>query len=130
MKRIIFITLFSVLLIGGGIGSYVVFGTYSDGSRVGNLVKFSRKGVVFKTYEGELDKGGLDQNADGDLSEIWKFSVHRGDEAIIQSINTAMEKGQIVRLHYKEKFYQFDWRGDTKYFIDQVDVIDDPSTND
>ncbi|MEO0471408.1 MAG: hypothetical protein AAF206_17390 [Bacteroidota bacterium] len=125
MKRIILIVLLSVLVIGGGAGSYAVFGTLSDGSRVGNMVKFSRKGVVFKTYEGELNLGGLAQNAGGDLSEIWKFSVHRGDESIIQEINTAMEKGHRVRLHYKEKFFQFDWRGDTKYFIDQVDIVED-----
>jgi hypothetical protein len=33
--------------------------TYSDGNRAGILIKFSKKGYIFKTHEGELNLGGI-----------------------------------------------------------------------
>lgn len=125
-KRILIIT--GIILVIGGLvgGSIAVFGTFSDGSRVGKLVKFSKKGVVFKTYEGQLNVGGFAKDSDGDISpNVWSFSVYRGDDAIVRAIDRAMDEGQTVKLHYKEKFYQFDWRGDSKYFIYQVEEVDD-----
>jgi hypothetical protein len=125
-KRILIITGIILLLVGSIGGSIAVFGTYSDGYRAGKLVKFSKKGVVFKTYEGQLNVGGFAKDSDGDISpNVWSFSVYRGDDAIVQAIDRAMDEGQDVKLHYKEKFYQFDWRGDSKYFIYQVEEVDD-----
>lgn len=116
-----------VLLLGGlTYGGIAVFGTYSSGSRVGKIVKFSKKGIVFKTYEGQLNVGGFAKDTDGDISpNVWSFSVYRGDDAIRDAIDDAMDKGQEVKLHYHEKFYQFDWRGDSKYFIYEVEVVED-----
>lgn len=125
MKRILIIILVSVLVLGGSIGSFLVFGTYSNGSRVGTLVKFSKKGVVFKTYEGQLTTGGFTPEDDGGLTNIWEFSVQRGEDQVRQSIEKAMEEGTKVRLHYTEKYYQYDWRGDTKYFVYMVEELDE-----
>jgi flagellar basal body-associated protein FliL len=125
MKRILIIVLVSVLVIGLGAGSFAVFGTYSNGTRVGTLVKFSKKGYVFKTYEGQLTVGGFTPSDDGELSNIWEFSVKRGEDEVRQQIEQAMEEGEKVRLYYKEMFYQFDWRGDTKYFVYQVEDIEE-----
>lgn len=125
MKKILIIigiTLLLVVLIGG---SVAVFGSYSSGSRVGKIVKFSRKGVVFKTYEGQMNVGGFAKDDEGDISpNVWSFSVYRDDEEIREAIDEAMDKGFDVKLHYKEKFYQFDWRGDTKYFVYEVERVE------
>ena len=69
-----------LLLLAGVIGTlgYYAFGnmTYSSGTRSGQLMKLSRKGYVFKTYEGELFLGvftsGQPTVAPGN---IWAFSV-------------------------------------------------------
>lgn len=125
-KRVMIILLVTILLVGGVGGSIAVFGTYSSGSRVGQIVKFSKKGVVFKTYEGDLNVGGFAKDSDGDISpNVWAFSVYRNDDAIVRAIDDAMDKGHPVKLHYKEKFFQFQWRGDTKYFIYQVEKVED-----
>ena len=126
IKRILWITL-SVILIGGiTFGAVAVFGSYSDGSRVGKIVKFSKKGYIFKTYEGQLNVGGFAKDSDGDISpNVWSFSVDRGNEEIREAIDHAMDKGLEVKLHYKEKFYQFDWRGETKYFINDVEIVEE-----
>ena len=59
-------------LAGAGIALLVVlfvcfalFANYSAGIRAGVPVKFSKKGVLFKTYEGELNVGGLTNSAEG-----------------------------------------------------------------
>lgn len=106
-------------------GGVAVFGTYSSGTRVGKIVKFSKKGYIFKTYEGQLNAGGFDTNEGGDISpNVWNFSVYRGSDDIREAIDEAMDKGKEVKLYYHEKFYQFDWRGDSKYFIYQVEEVD------
>ncbi len=44
-----------LIILGLAIFVYLkYFYTYSDGYRAGLLQKFSRKGTIFKTYEGEL----------------------------------------------------------------------------
>ena len=47
----------------------------SSGVRAVVPVRFSRKGVVFKTYEGELHVGGPTNLGDGAISTTWKYSV-------------------------------------------------------
>ncbi len=124
VKRVLIISGVVLLLIGLIGGSIAVFGTYSDGSRVGKIIKFSKKGLVYKTYEGELSLGAVSTGDDGSLTEKWEFSVQRGEDEIIQGINQAMDDGYEVRLFYKEKYYQFDWRGETKYFIWKVEKVE------
>ncbi len=124
VKRVLIISGISILIIGLIGGSIAVFGTFSNGSRVGKIIKFSKKGLIFKTYEGELSLGAVSQSEDGGLTEKWDFSVHRGDDPIIQAINKSMETGKEVRLYYKEKYFQFEWRGDTKYFIYKVEQVE------
>ena len=33
--------------------------SYSEGTRSGNLIKVSKKGVIFKSFEGQLNIGGI-----------------------------------------------------------------------
>jgi len=107
-----------VLGILSGIG-YLIFANlnFSVGSRAGNLVKISEKGVVFKTYEGQLNVGGLSVGADpGDITNVWEFSVT--DEAVFQKMNNL--RGKKVILTYKEKYRTLPWRGDTRYLVTDV----------
>ena len=92
---------------------------YSDGERAGLLQKFSRKGWVCKTYEGEL---ALYVVA-GVQPEIWHFSVH--DAALARQLSTAV--GQRVQLHYTEhRGVPTDCFGETGYFVDRINTIADP----
>lgn len=109
-----------ILLLGILAGSVAIFANFSDGYRVGRVIKLSRKGYVFKTWEGQLNLEALSQD-----EGIWEFSVHRGDDEIRTSIDEAVEEGYRVKLYYKEKYFQFDWRGKTKYFIYEVEIIEE-----
>jgi len=68
--------------------------SYSEGDRAGTLQKFSRKGWVCKTYEGELAMyvvGGV-------APQIWNFSTR--DPDLAEKLSKAV--GQKIQLHYSE----------------------------
>lgn len=117
-----------ILLIAVGVGLYYLFGNYSDGYRAGTMIKFSRKGTVIKTYEGVLNLGmilnepGVDQ-APATTTNLWTFTVKAKDTAAIHTIEEALLSGKRVKLHYDEKFVKLFWRGDTKYFVDEAEIL-------
>lgn len=117
MKKVLAIIL--LLLIGAG--AFILFANYSEGVRSGVLMKISKKGVIFKTHEGQLNIGGFDQTNDIGVSNVWEFSVM--DEAVLEEIESAMDNSQRVKLYYKEKYITLPWRGDTKYFVYEVEEL-------
>jgi hypothetical protein len=89
--------------------------SYSDGERAGVLQKFSRKGWVCKTYEGELAMSTVP----GVAPTIWEFSVR--DERAVPHLNAAI--GKRVALHYTEhRGIPTTCFGHTAYFVDSVSV--------
>ncbi len=88
---------------------------YSDGDRSGYLQKFSRKGWICKTYEGELAMSSVP----GVAPTIWTFSVR--DPAIARRINDAL--GGKVVLHYTEhRGVPTSCFGTTNYYVDSIRV--------
>jgi hypothetical protein len=93
---------------------------YSEGERAGVVSKFSRKGFVFKTDEGELNVGA--QGQVGNMANnLWAFTVDSDDPAISQKLSDAMLTGRRLRLHYEQRYLKFFWMGDTEYFVTSVD---------
>jgi hypothetical protein len=91
--------------------------TYSDGNRAGKLMKFSHKGYIFKTYEGELNLGGINTTTGGVMiNNIWTFSVV--DKDVADSLFKL--EGREISIHYKEKISTLPWRGDSKYIVDKI----------
>ena len=96
--------------------------TYSEGTRAGQLIKITKKGIVFKTNEGELNMGGLRVGStnDGLEGNLWQFSVL--DEDVLNQLEEA--EGRRVKLGYKERFRSMPWQGDTNYFVVSVEILD------
>lgn len=59
MRKVIFLSILFLLLFGAGYIYWFYYNSFSDGTRDGVLYKFSRKGNIFKTYEGEMVQPGL-----------------------------------------------------------------------
>ena len=96
---------------------YITSYTYSEGNRAGRLIKFSRKGYVFKTYEGEINLGGINASTGGVMiNNMWDFSVT--DNAVADTLSKY--EGRDITVHYKEKLRTMPWRGDTKYIVDRL----------
>ena len=93
---------------------------YSEGERAGVVSKFSRKGYVFKTDEGELNVGA--QGQVGNMANnLWAFTVDSDDPAMSKKLEDAMLTGRRLRLHYEQRYLKFFWMGDTEYFVTKVD---------
>jgi hypothetical protein len=95
--------------------------SFSDGDRAGTITKFSRKGYIFKTYEGELLQGGFSEGTGQLNAKEFLFSVSPGRDSVIKKIEEALLNGKRVRLHYEEKYFRFFWMGDSKYYVTEVD---------
>jgi hypothetical protein len=110
------------------VGWFIYYGicniTYSEGTRSGVLTKISRKGYVFKTYEGDLALSGVGgyminpQNA----GNVWSFSVRSRD--VYEKLKNF--EGRAVNLSYKEKLRTFPWLGETRYFVYDVEQLENP----
>ncbi|MDV7186558.1 6-phosphogluconate dehydrogenase [Lutibacter sp. TH_r2] len=115
MKKI----LFSIIgVIALGLVLYftaIYYITYSEGYRAGELVKFSSKGYVFKTWEGEISQGVSE-------AQRFQFSVEDNEKEVIQQLKDL--QGKDVKLTYKERFGTFPWLGDTKYFVIGVKITE------
>jgi hypothetical protein len=118
MKRVIL----AIILIGFATMGYFYFGNYSEGVRSGVVVKVSKKGFLFKTYEGQLNLltfgASRSQNM---VAETFDFSVPTHEADVIKILEEVSLSGERVSLHYQEKFMTFPWRGDTKYLIIKVE---------
>ncbi len=89
--------------------------SYSDGDRAGYLQKFSRKGWICKTYEGELAM----TTVPGVAPVIWTFSVRMWDDPLAARINGLL--GKKVVLHYRElRYLPSTCFGETPYFVESV----------
>lgn len=114
-KKVTFrIIIASVLLAIVGFYTYANM-NFSEGDRVGYVVKVSKKGVLFKTWEGQLSYG--------DNKEMWEFSIPKSQEQVRLNIDEASEDNKRVKLYYKEKYITFPWRGDTKYLVYKVEIL-------
>lgn len=75
---------------------------YSEGVRVGTVQKFSMKGFITKSWEGELVMEGvkLKAGAEGGTrgGNVWAFSVD--DAAVAKVIDNSIMTGGLVALRY------------------------------
>lgn len=112
MKKVIISIILVLTLIIAGYFTFVYYVTYSEGYRAGELIKFSHKGLAFKTWEGELSQGVSE-------AQRFEFSVESKEKEVIKDLKDL--QGKMVKLTYKERFATFPWMGDTKYYIIKVE---------
>jgi hypothetical protein len=118
-KKILKWLAFLIVLFGAAFVYWKYFYTYSEGYRAGLLQKFSSKGTLFKTYEGELILSSVSSNRDVTLaSEKFLFSL--SNKALVREFDTL--QGENVIVHYKQKNAVIFWRGDSPYLVDSVKV--------
>ena len=117
MKKFLSIFIGVILLITIIYVSFIYFASFSEGVRSGELIKFSKKGVLLKTWEGEISQG-----ISG--AQIFSFSVERGEKEVVKQLTDL--QGRYVKVTYFERFDTFFWLGDTKYFITKVEEEQSP----
>lgn len=129
MRKVIFISVVVIITAILGYIYWFYYNPYSEGYREGVLQKFSRKGNVFKTHEGELIQLGFGQRTSVISSQYYYFSV--SDERVADSLEKYC-LGKIVKLHYVQFRRSLPWRGENynkqnaengQYVVDRIDEI-------
>ena len=120
MKKII-IWIVVILIVGTALFFLASSYTYSEGTRTGYLVKFSKRGYIFKTYEGELNLGGMNAQNNSVVNNIWSFTVHTNEKSAIDSL--VKYEGHVVKAYYKQPLKKFFWQGDTEYFVEKAELV-------
>lgn len=121
------VVLIVFLAIVFGVFYYFTFGYYSEGKRGGFVTRLSKKGYIFKTYEGDLKMGGLYDGEGTMNASQWDFSVSGKNDEAIANLEEAIKTGRRVSLTYEEKFFKLPWNGDTEFFVTKVELLDAPS---
>lgn len=120
MKKALVVTLLGIATLFAIIYAFIYFVPYSEGKRSGELIKFSHKGVVFNTWEGEISQG-----VSG--AQIFQFSVLQKDQEVIKKLKEY--QGEYVKLDYIERYATFFWLGDTKHYVTNVTKAKSPHLN-
>jgi len=114
--------LLSLVLIGlVGISAYtwaMLTWSYGNGERAGYIQKFSNRGYICKTWEGELAMVSMP----GTMSEKFLFTVR--EDGVAQKINANL--GKKVALKYEQHIgLPTNCFGDTEYFVSDIVVLED-----
>ena len=117
---IVLVLLLALAAVVAALALYTVFvlhWSYSEGERAGILQKFSRKGWVCKTWEGELAMSIVP----GVTPTIWDFSVR--DAGVARRMDAAV--GRRVTLHYTEhRGVPTSCFAETPYFVDGIRIVE------
>jgi hypothetical protein len=116
--RSAFILAVAVLAVIAGYVLVVMFWNYSSGERAGWVQKFSSKGWLCKTWEGEMAMVSMP----GTTADKFFFTVW--DDDVAAQINKVM--GKRVSLHYEEKVgIPTSCFGETRYYVTKVTAVEE-----
>ena len=98
MKKV-WIIVIAVILVLGSFMWYKYFFVFAEGVKSGYLNYATKKGYLFKTYEGKLIQEGFGRGKTGGLTSYeFEFSVE--NEAVVKQLEE--NSGKQFDLHYKE----------------------------
>ncbi len=122
-RRWPWLLLVSAILVPGvvvALWSWVALGySYSEGERAGYVQKFSKKGWICKTWEGEIAMASMP----GAMPEVFHFSVR--NENVARELTKSM--GQRVSIAYEQhKGVPTSCFGETQYYVTRVTTVPVP----
>jgi len=119
MGKAIWIVVLVVVVVTAAFTWFTLTFVYSAGERTGFVQKFSRRGWVCKTWEGEMALVTLP----GTVAEKFLFTVR--DDALAKKISTDMATGRRMSLHYDQhKWIPNSCFGETEYFVTEARITD------
>ena len=120
IRKILVYGILAIVLAASAYIAALYYATFSDGIRTGELIKFSHKGYIFKTWEGELSQG-----LSG--SQKFAFSVMDNQPEVISQLKA--NQGKFVKVECIERYGTFSWWGETNYYITKVTPEKSPYFN-
>jgi len=132
MMKIIIAVLIVLIMIAGCAGGCEMLNRteYIKGSRVGFIVKFSQRGLFWKSYQGEVAMGGVLNSAMGGATpNTWNFSLdnqqRRGEnvDSLVTVINAFLGEAKPVKISYYAPFFSWPWRSSSRFLVQKVESI-------
>ena len=128
MKRLLYVCLMAVVMMPlTGCKE-----NYSVGEKVGNLIEFTKKGVFWDSWEGRMNLTQTGMNTSGEPFQFSFDNDSNDQDSLVQVLYQAQVEGWKVKLKYHAVWgfkNVFNNRGETDYFIDDVEVLDKDFAN-
>lgn len=102
---------------------------YSNGVRTGMINKFSKKGYLVKTYEGQMALEGIASNGNSVGANIWDFSLDgqqrhgENTDELAQKFFEYIDAGTKVKVTYVEPWATWPWRSGTSHLVQKVEPV-------
>lgn len=115
MKYLSIIVVATTLLLSGcGMNS-----TPGDGEKIGQIVKFGKSGIIWKTWQGQLIRGGLSGGSGAVGGVPFDFTVENPE--LIAKIKQLMDSQTEVIITYQTEFiYSVARSGTEGHFITDI----------
>ena len=98
---------------------------YSNGERIGTITRFSKKGLIWKSWEGTMNITQTGMNTSG---EPFNFSIDNDNQndSLVKIIDECTLNGYKVKLKYHQVrgWNVCSNRGETDYFVESIIILD------
>lgn len=94
-----------------------------DGEKVGQIVKLANTGMIYKTWEAEIIRGGF-QGASGVNGTAFDFTIE--SPALADTVRAYMEAQREVRITYRSEGIWRVGRSDTGHFLTTITPVTKP----
>jgi len=115
---------FISLLVVFAVRPFRVLPGFSDGERTGEIYKFSYKGMINKSYEGEMYLGGFTHTDRGIVMDKFYFSIPKDKEdeskEIIEGIRECARERMLCTIEYSQSLARNPWTEDSPYIVTGV----------
>lgn len=98
--------------------------TVQKGQKSGIIVKVAKEGSLWGTYEGEIILGGL-ENATGVSGRAFFFTLGQFKSNLVKQAEFAMQNNKHVVISYYCDAFTLPWSGETKCFVNKINVLPD-----
>ena len=120
-ELLVYVVIFFIVVITIIAAARVVIGE-SDGKRIGMITKFSHKGLFVKSYEGELNMGGVRNRTDSEgkhsvVANVWEFSCSNPEVA--NKLDSLLGKQVVIKYHQSYNGFKMD----TSYDVVSVEEV-------
>jgi hypothetical protein len=115
-RRLLLIGMLGIVVLCAAFTWLTLAWSFSDGERSGQLIKFSKKGWICKTWEGEL----IVTLVPGVTSERFLFSVR--DDEVAKAVTAAIDK-RVALMYEEHKGVPSSCFADTPYFVTGVKIL-------
>jgi len=111
----------SFVLIGGISLIWIMNNAYVESEVTGQVIRFSKRGILFKTYEGLLstDSDVFINGEQYPAGTNWQFTVPKNSNSTILAAQQVVNQGR-VKVKFKEKYFRFFWQADTRNVVQEI----------